>query len=172
MKKPMHADAGTPPGAAPANTGAVSTVNARMANTRPVLAVLMTACLLLLGAHPGAAQEVRLEAESFSDSGDLSQPPIKGVDNPACSGGVSLVGLDCAGEWTAYDALAVPAPGTYSVSVHYRAETGRPVLLRLSLSLEGNPARGGEASTAAAAAASGSRSPQEIELSLRGDGFG
>jgi hypothetical protein len=164
MKQPMRPDATRRPGAHPAIT--------RGATAGPLLALFLGACLLLLGAHRGAAQEVRLEAESYSDSGDLSQLPIKGMDNPACSGGVSLVGLDCAGEWTTYDSLVVPAPGIYSVSVHYRAESGRPVLLRLSLTPEEHPAAGGEASPTAARAASSGRSPQEVELSLKGSGFG
>jgi len=140
----------------------------------PAPAILLAAVsLLLFIALPATAQELRVEAERFTDSEDFSQLPIRGVDNPSCSGGVSLVGLDCAGEWTAYDDLAVPRDGSYSLSVHYRAEGGKPVLLRMSLTRvrdAGTTESGG--ATAAEAAVEGGEGPQEIELSLPGDGFG
>jgi hypothetical protein len=144
-------------------------------------ALLLPAWLLLLAAPALPAQELRVEAERYTDSRDLSQLPIEGVDNPSCSGGVSLVGLDSAGEWTAYEALVVPAAGNYAVSVHYRAQKGKPVLLRLTLAPEGEAGAPEAAGTTAGttsvgttprAPAAAEAAPREIELSLPGNGFG
>ncbi len=122
----------------------------------PPAALLLPAAFLLLAALRLPAQELRVEAESYTGSRDLSQPPIRGVDNPSCSGGVSLAGLESPGEWTSYT-LKVPAAETYSVSVHFRARAGKPVLMRLALAPAGQAA---------------GTAPGEIELSLPGNGFG
>jgi hypothetical protein len=132
-------------------------------------------CLLLSLPLPAGAQELRIEAERFNESENLSHLPIQGMDNPACSGGVSLVGLDRAGEWTLYDDLSITRGGTYSLSVHFRAETGQPVLLRLTLTPLKNPdpesTPGASRSEAAIALADGGAT-REIELALPGQGFG
>jgi hypothetical protein len=78
------------------------------------------------------AETIRLEAEAFTAYRDVFYGLIRGMEDPNCTGGFKLVGLDWVNEWTEYD-LTVHEFGNWTVEMRCRGELGVHFTILLTL---------------------------------------
>ena len=78
---------------------------------------------MIAAAAPATAQVISIETEWYDDSYDTGGIPIGIQLDSGCSGGMFLVGLDLAGEWTSYD-VSVDPIGFYAPRIVCRGNVG------------------------------------------------
>ena len=93
---------------------------------------LIFAIFAIVLAETAGAQVVTVEAEWYDDSHDIGGTPIGILPDTGCSGGLLLVGLDLADEWTSYD-VSIDPTGVYAPRIVCRGNTGVDYHFRLTL---------------------------------------
>ena len=93
--------------------------------------LLIVLSIPIAASGPIAAQVIAIEAEWYNASHDIGNVPIGIQVDAGCSGGLMLIGLDLADEWTSYD-VPVDPPGVYAPRLICRGNTGVEYHLRLT----------------------------------------
>lgn len=79
-----------------------------------------------------------MEAEDFASFHNIGDQMIQRLPLTGCSSGYILYGLDTAGEWTEYE-VAIPAAGTYEITLICRGNLGESYSLKLSIAKPVDP---------------------------------
>lgn len=85
----------------------------------------------MAAAVSAGAQVIAVETEWYAASHDIGGVPIGIQPDAGCSGGLLLIGLDLADEWTSYDVSSDPT-GVYAPRLVCRGNAGVEYHFRLT----------------------------------------